>query len=344
MADLQIIDVPACVYTGCNTQNYRERQYYNYPIGGIHFLMRYLSTAIGEGDDFVLCFDSPNFRRELYPQYKSGRSHNPVVISQIETLYSGLSSCGIKCEKYDHFEADDIIDWAVSQNLPNYSDVIIIGNDYDLCHSVQSKVRFKTIRKDMNCIYRGNFENSIERGEHILFNTISAYKVFCGCTSDKIPSITLSNGFSGKRIYYAYVDFLKSLNVPLTYSLTSGFKPLLLFSKQSGLFNDAELEDLLRNITLVFPAECPPDVRILPNSSFGFSRDKLSYFLSMYNDYTSLSCIGGHKVYLTEEDKQALRDKSRALSSGEFAADRNLAHEPRLACKTLNLDAFEKEF
>lgn len=342
--DLSVIDVSALVHTAEHVDIYRERSYYGYPVGGIHFLMRQICTKVLLANDFVLCFDSPTFRKGLLSKYKSGREHSPAVISQLESLYEGLSSCGIRCEKFDGYEADDVVDWAVQQNLKDYSEILIVGNDYDLCHSVQSKVRFTTINRGMNNIFRGNFEHSIEKGRHVLFNTISAYKVMCGCHSDKIPAMKLANGMGGYRLYCAFVDWAKGSGIPLTYANTTDPRFLMLFAKNSGLFDDGDVEELLNRIKLVYPAACPDGVKIVPNSYYGLDKDKLCQFLTIYNDYDSIKCLGGKKAFLSEEAKQMLRDKGRSLTTGEFAADKNIEQRAGVSDTLMRLDAFSKEF
>ena len=64
MFNLKIIDVSAVVYKGTFAANYKDRNYYNYPVGGIHYLMRQVATALAIGDSVVLVFDSPNNLRK----------------------------------------------------------------------------------------------------------------------------------------------------------------------------------------------------------------------------------------------------------------------------------------
>lgn len=342
MTELHIFDVSALVHTGDKGRN---ETWYDLPVGGIKYLMRYVTTMIAVKEPVVLCFDSPSFRNELFDGYKGGRFKDQGVISQIETLYESLQSCGIRCEKYDGYEADDIIDWAVKQNVGNYYQTTIYGNDYDLCHNVQQRVMFKTVREDMNNIHVGNFETGIYKGERIKFNTISAYKVFCGCSSDKIPAMNLKCAINGKEIYAKYLKFLEENNVTCKYSVLTNPKLPILFAQYSGLFDTDEIEDVTKRVKLVYPAEMPAGVEIRPTLRKEIDLDKLAHFLSMYNDFESLRCIQMRKRDLDDNDKNILRQKAKALRTGEFAADRNIEPEfNRVKTTTLSLDAFTREY
>lgn len=344
MNDLTVIDVSAVVYTGSLSSFHEDRRFYGYPVGGIHYLMRQIAVAFTGGDFVTLCFDSPSFRNELNPNYKSGRARNQEVVSQIETLYDGLMRCGIMCEKFDGFEADDIVEWAVAQNCSKFPNITIVGNDYDLCHSIRQNVLFKSIAKGVGCIYPANFSESVDPSGPTLFNTISAKKALKGCKSDKISGIKLENGIRGSEVYAAYVKFLQDNYLAGKYELTSSWKQLLAFAKKSGLFTQRDWENLCKNIKLVYPAECPEGVKIHPSAMAGVNKNELAHFLTMYNDQESLKCLGLHRVSLFEDDKQKVRDKARAICNGEYAADRNLERESLVNVSTLELDSFTRDF
>lgn len=344
MNNLNVIDVSAVVYTGATAPRFSERTSFGYPVGGIHYLMRQLSVSFGSYDATVLCFDSPTKKQELLATYKAGRVKRPDVYSQIEFVYESLLSCGIACEKYDGFEADDIVDWTVKQNLGKYTEIVIIGNDYDLLHSVQPGVRFKSIRRGVSCIFSANFEEFADPGSYTKFNTISAKKVLCGCKSDGVPAMVLENGMKGIEIYNAFLNFLKERKINCTYANTVNWKLLGVFAKNSGLFTPADFNEMLKRVELVYPAECPAGVEIEPVWYRNADQEKLRKFLTLVNDTDSLRCLALKRVQLGEADKQLLFDKSNRLKTGEYAADNNLEHQPKVGVHSLSLNAFEKEF
>lgn len=340
MNRLNVIDVSSLVYVGTTSEKFRDRSNYGFPVGGIHYLLRQLSISLKERDYAVLCFDSPSFRTELFPDYKSGRVANPAVYSQLEFLYEGLMGCGIQCEKYDQFEADDIVNWAVMQNKDTYYETVIVGNDHDLCHNVQPKVRFKSIDRSSSFVYEGNFEECVD-STFTKYNTISAKKALCGCKSDKIPPMVLEDGTKGTEIYQAYCKFLTDKGC-FGYNNTSHWKLVWWFANNMTTMSEKDLKNFEIRLNLTFPSVCPEGVEIVPVGYSNVQMEKFAKFLSMVNDYDSLKCLGLKKVALSEDDKQLLRSKAKSLASGEFAADKNL--EADVKVETVELDFFTKEF
>lgn len=342
MNDLNVIDVSALVYTGALSKYFCDRRYYNLPVGGIHYLMRQVSNAFRLRDCVVLCFDSPSFRAKLDPNYKSGRMRNPEVFNQIERIYDGLMSAGIPCYKFDGYEADDIVHWAVQQAIPDFSQIVVVGNDIDLCHEVQPKVRFKSIVEGVGSIHSGNFSSSVD-DTFTMLNTISAKKALCGCNSDKIPTMKFSGGFTCHDVYTAFCDWLRD-NGGSAYRITTNPVVLEKFVGSSSSVTEDEMCELRRRIKLVYPADCPEGTVIKPVGWSNVNKDALFKFLTMCGDKDSLLNLGGSFIELSETDKQNLRDAAHRLNSGEFAADRNLQQESRITVKTLDLDSFERDF
>lgn len=343
MNDLHIIDVSALVYVGSTSKYYMDRKNYGVPVGGLHYLMKQVTNCFACYDPVILCFDSPSFRKKLYSEYKAGRIDNQMVYQQLQFVYDSLLSCGVQCEKYDNFEADDIVSWAVSQNVGKFNSIVIVGNDHDLCHNVQNGVRFKSIALNASCIYPGNFEEFVD-STPTKFNTISAKKVLCGCSSDKIPPIKLSNGMKPLEVYRKFLQYFTEQGFTVGYSTTSDWRYLVAFINDSHLFTDDEKQEMFVRIRLVYPAKCPEGITITPVTRNSFDFNGMCKFLTMINDYDSLRCLGGKKVPLTEDDKQILRDMARKLSSGEYAADHNLQVSQLAATKTIQLDFFTKEY
>lgn len=344
MNRLIVIDVSALVYTGSKSEWYRELESFGHPVGGIHYLMRQVSVALVSCDFVVLCFDSPSFRSKLFPDYKMGRVRDASVYSQIELLWELLPPCGVCCEKHDEYEADDIIDWVVQQAGDNYYEIQIVGNDYDLCHSIRPGVRFKSIAAGTPCIYQGNFETMADPAGYTMFNTISAKKSFCGCKSDKIPPMSVKAGLKGEELYKRFLRYIEDNNVGRRYGVLTDQRLPLIFAKNSGLFMEKEFMELVKRVRLVYPATKPENTEIVPSSKNDLNKTQLNKFLTMVGDYNSLRCMSYQKANLNDADKVVMRDKARKLRSGEYAADRNLEYRMCAAVKTLSLDAFEKEF
>ena len=343
MNELVVCDVSSMVYVGTFG---RKEEFWGYSVGGIHYFLDRMAVAFANRDSVILCFDSPSFRNELYEKYKCGREKQPIVYSQIETLYDGLQSCGIRCEKFAGYEADDIVEWAVAQNVEKYvRGVTIYSNDNDLCHSIRNGVVLRTTNKSMNDITAANFEYGIYYGKTIPYNTISAYKVFCGCQSDSIPALRITSGHSGYELFTIWCRVLGKKYNLAERSVGANPDAVRIFAKSSGLFTEAEVEEIERRIKLIYPAECPENVSIQATSWQEVNKDKLAKFLSQYGAKSALYCLNLKGTGLTESDKEMLRNKTRALCTGAYAADRNMEFNTKsVKSKVIDLDAFTKGF
>lgn len=349
MGSLCIIDVSAVVYTGVFSPRYSQLASYGYPTGGINFFISQLMIPFYENNDMLLCFDSPNFRTALQKDYKGGRNHNAAAISQIETLYEYLSECGFPCYKFAGYEADDIVDWAVSKYWRDYESVIIVGNDIDLCYSLRPNVVFRACRSDMNCIRRSNFEYAVVRGEEIPYNMINAYKCFCGCKSDNIPAFRKEDGEGGKALFTRCADDYMRLGLCNDYDRSSSASILRTWARTNGGFSPEDLEKFDVRIQLIYPAEPPEDLQLSVANRFAIDIEKLSTFLTMFGVRDAMSAGGGgsvlHWVQLTDDQKKQMYQLSDQFKSGSFNADKNIPIDSdRVASSVLRIDAFEKDF
>lgn len=344
MKRLQIFDVSACVHTGNSADYFYDRMSYGVPVGGIHYLMRQICNAYNNGDDFILCFDSPSKKGCSIAGYKSGRIAKPSVYAQLELLYERLPVCKICCEKYYGYEADDIIAWAVEQHKASYDEIQIVGNDHDLVHSVQDRVWFRSICPSSGPVYRSGFEETAD-STYTMFNTISAKKVLVGCKSDSIPSITLQNGMRGKELYELFCKFIRICKIKVSYESTTNPELLRIFAKYSKCFTEKDLQLLDSRIDLVYPSTCPEEIIIQVNNSSSLSLAEMFRFLSMVNDWESLNSLGTKCNFpLLEEEKAILYNLARKLKSGEYAAEKNIPHSSTTpVLKSMSFDLFERE-
>lgn len=326
MLDLTIFDVSAFVYQGTSSESFKNRFFYNYPVGGIHYLMRYLTPALIDRDSVILAFDSrDNFRKKLMPDYKAGRVPNKTVITQIDTLFNELSGCGFSCYRVDGYEGDDIISWACNQNFNKFSKITIYGNDRDLLHNVRGKILFRSINSGINSIMESNFSYAVEKGKNIPFNTISFNKVLCGCTSDKVPSFVSENGYKGQELFDIYLHAFQIKKLPFSYEYTTNVPLFLKIMETTELLTAKDLSDLQKRIKIIFPAENPEEAEIIPDDIKSINEDLFCYFLTKYNDLASLRCMQYKKMMLTAEDVDELRKKAYDLSSGAVAVDKEIS-------------------
>ena len=342
---LCIYDVSAFVHAVKNIDMYKNEVYFGYPVGGIKYFMKFLVLDLMSGNDVVVAFDSRSFRKDLSKDYKAGRPGNLAVYSQLETLYEFLPRCGISCYKKEGYEADDLIYNIVNQNKDKYISLEIFGDDYDLTHNVdEKKVKFGAITSQVNSIHCGNFSTSIIKGEVIKFNTISAYKVFCGDKSDVIKPFKSLMNVSGKQLYKTYVAILNKMPQLNFYQIRS--KEMLEWfistvAKRGNVLLPEDIQELKQRIKIVYPVEIKDEDFTITSSAKTTNKMILAQFLTMVNDNVSLKHIRGYRSPLTEDMKNVLRKKARELETGEFAVDRNKpVHQFKTESVMINLKEF----
>lgn len=345
MNELTIFDVSPMVHVGHKGRT-EKRTFYGVPVGGIQYFLEHLAVEFAERNSVVLCFDSRTFRKDLMPDYKSGRVKEPEILFQLNTIYEGMRSCGIVCEKYEGYEADDIVEWAVQDNYEKFiRGISIYSNDIDICHSVRNGVTFRNLARDGNDIMMSNFSTGIYNGEIIPYNTISAYKVFTGCKSDGIKPFKSACGYTGKQLFSAWCETISKYGDLSNRMYGANPEMVRIFIKGIKAFTQDEVKELLQRVDLIFPATKPEGVMITPVSWNNVDKDKLAHFCSMYGATMALKCMGLRNSTLSESDKEQLRQMSRSLNTGEYAADHNLQHESKSVATTMiDLDSFSRGF
>lgn len=346
MGRLCVIDVSAVVHTGVYSPRYAQMSAFGYPTAGINFFMQQLMVPLYDMDDVILCFDSPNFRHKKDPNYKSGRSHSALALSNIEVLYEYLSLCGIGCYKVAGYEADDIIEWVVEKYWKDYSAIIIVGNDKDLAHSMRPNTMFRSCRSDMNMLQRSSFPNAVIRDVYLPYNMTSVYKSLCGCSSDSVPAFHTDDGRHGKELYADAVKFYEEHGIVGNYYQTTSRDVFRVWAKYNS-FTDEDLKRLDERMDIIFPAPCPFEDGgdFKPANRFTVDVDKLSKVLTMFNVYEALKSDFVYRVQLTEDEKKEVYKLANDYKSGAFNADKSIPMKTeRVTTAPLRIDAFEKDF
>lgn len=343
MKVLHILDASAIVHTGDAANRYTGSGVSGFVCNGLLRLNRQLAMGIKHGD-VVIAFDSPSFRSDLMPDYKSGRVSNASVVCQLTFAYEMLNMAGLNCAKLDGYEADDIIDWA-AQLKPNYDLVNIIGNDYDLCHSVEDCVSFQACSSLVNDVHSYDFCQALNQYPGLKYNTLSAYKVFNGCKSDKIPAFNTKAGIRGSALYNDFNRYVATAHDGNYNSLICMKMPALLqlFMVESTKIKEEDYEELLRRIQLVYPAQKPDDITIKPVGLMGVRRGALEKYFSLLNDTYALQYLNLEKAHLTDADYKRMKVLREGVMSGSFAADANIPADSTES-EALPLDIFSREF
>ena len=111
------------------------------PTGALHGVCRMLQNLLlarllkGERPRVVLAFDfkGPNFRHDLYPEYKANRGPCPDdLVPQFQLVREAAEVFGLVCVEAEGYEADDVIATLTMQALSDGVDVDIFSGDKDL--------------------------------------------------------------------------------------------------------------------------------------------------------------------------------------------------------------------
>ena len=111
------------------------------PIAALHGVCRMLQNLLlnrllkGERPRVVLAFDfkGPNFRHEIYPEYKANRGPCPEdLVPQFELVREAAEAFGVVQVEAEGYEADDVIATLARQAVEDGVDVDIFSGDKDL--------------------------------------------------------------------------------------------------------------------------------------------------------------------------------------------------------------------
>ena len=294
------------------------------PCNGILYLLKRLSSELSYYKDVVLTFDSKSFRKDLDFNYKSNRRPNNTIASQAELLYELLPKAGIACYKKDRYEADDLIYNIVNANKDLYNHIYILGTDYDLTHNIiKPSIEFRSISSQVHSVTEQTFPYIMYDDMYLMYNTISAYKVFCGDNSDNVKKFKTSDGkYTGRDLYNLYVKALQKQQLsPDKTRSRSMLEYFINCTKQ--LYSVSDLAELKHRMDLVFPLADNSEDWTLTSSIRNYNKKTYLELLRIFEDQVSAKSLGT-RVYTVNINPELLNIVSAMgdrLISGEFAAD-----------------------
>src|SRR5262245_16818784 len=122
------------------------------PVGAVHGFVRDIVDLMEvRGADYVVAaFDAPgpNFRHDLYDQYKIDREEMPADLQlQIPVIQRFLEALGVPCPSLAGFEADDILATLARQVDAAGADCFLVTSDKDCRQLITDRVKMFNIRK-----------------------------------------------------------------------------------------------------------------------------------------------------------------------------------------------------
>lgn len=159
------------------------------PTGGVSLVFNELYHIVGTGD-IVFCSDrNATIKKEMYPEYKANRNHNPnIKVAQNVAEYI-LKKCNGTVCYCPGYEADDFIYTLVRKYHDVYDKIYIYTGDSDLYFLVDEKVSIRPSSSNAKTVNLQNYERVIKKGVVTRYNTVEFAKVCCGDHSDNIPGL-----------------------------------------------------------------------------------------------------------------------------------------------------------
>jgi DNA polymerase-1 len=193
------------------------------PTGGVY---GFASIAIEiikklEPDFVAVAWDksktSTSKRKEIFPEYKAGRTRPPDdFFAQIPLLHELLESFGWPVIELDHYEADDIIGTISVEATKKDIETYVISGDYDMMQllSTHTSVYINKKGSDMMRFTETEFEEKYG----VKLAQFVDYKALVGDSSDNIPGVkgigpkaaqTLLGEYETLEGIYEHIDELK---------------------------------------------------------------------------------------------------------------------------------------
>ncbi|MBG0778274.1 MAG: DNA polymerase I [Desulfovibrionaceae bacterium] len=177
------------------------------PSNALYTVMRMLLKILREErpTHFVFFMDGkgPNFRHELYPEYKANRSATPEeLVAQLAPIRQGVELLGVPVTVSEGCEADDCIA-SLAARLKRERPVVIVGADKDLKQCLDANVFLwdpgtKTDRLTTMEDFRA--ETGLSPAQWADFQAV------IGDSSDNIPGVPGVGPKTAAKIFEKYPD------------------------------------------------------------------------------------------------------------------------------------------
>lgn len=178
----------ATAYLKDNLMKNDEGHYTNALLGFINILKKILQKTQGY---LLIAFDSYHItkKREIYPDYKKGRSPTPAaLISQITLIKQYLDFSGIKYHEQAGYEADDIIGTLAKKASINNVTVEIFSSDKDFLQLVDNNIKVCLMKKGLSKVEVYNLESLFDKYGLKEYQMID-FKSLVGDPSDNIKGV-----------------------------------------------------------------------------------------------------------------------------------------------------------
>jgi DNA polymerase-1 len=125
------------------------------PVGAVYGFLKIIVKVLKEQkpSHFAVAWDpgGPNFRHEIFPEYKANRKETPEEIRpQIPLIQKLLRELGVPSYCVQGFEGDDVIGTIARQFEADGGDVFILSSDKDFMQLVDDHIRLFSLKTGDN--------------------------------------------------------------------------------------------------------------------------------------------------------------------------------------------------
>jgi len=197
---LHVVDMSPCVYAGSFNKHsfiqgdiintgtgYRER---NIPTGGTSMLFNILGQYMGTGPIAFVADRNPTIKKDMFKDYKGGRTHPADVSIGKEVAEYILKDCGFTIYAEDGYEADDIIYTIVRENRMKYDHIFVHTADSDLYILVRDNVTILPTSSQAKLVTMDNYYYTCRKGKETPYNTVVFQKFLAGDPSKNLPPLS----------------------------------------------------------------------------------------------------------------------------------------------------------
>jgi hypothetical protein len=194
---------------------------------------------------------------------------------------------------------------------------------------VDYNVEFFPLDESANLVDLQNFSQAISPEETVLPVTVSAYKVFTGCSSDGIKTFTSETGHLGKSLYRKFCQIIGGIpNISIeTLRSKEALVKFLDFLLAKSVITAADREMLGKRADVIFPRKSVTQ-NFVPKGVGDVNVKRLAELLSMFKQSPmAFSISRTDNITPSEEMVNLFREKFRELSSGAFAVDNSFSFD-----------------
>ena len=282
--------------------------------GFTSMLLKLLDSDEEVGLGVVWDSGKPQFRLEVYPEYKAQRSSMPEELRvQLDHLDEILEAMNIPAVRSKGFEADDVLA-TLSRRIPEDVDLKIVTGDQDAMQLVDGRVKvLRTTRGVSETKEYGREEVIEEYG--VTPEQIPDYKALTGDPSDNIPGVR-GIGPKGASSLLQQFGTVENLYENLDEVNAKGTRKKLEEGRESA-FVSLELARMRFDAPVEFDAEALRFEGVSPQSREMVRRYE---FRSLEPRFAALPVVGGEDLPLVERTLVRVSEEPVELSFEPVAA------------------------